>query len=363
MKKTHLLLLLAAALSAPFLVTAAANRIATLPPFDSVADVGKTPTIKADGSGLQWSVASGVSGATGVSGLALAATGAVVANDLAAWAGTGGRQLKDSGIPLANVVLVSRAVQAGTGLTVTNSGLLSADITMSITSPVPMSLGGTSGITAASGFANLSPLTTKGDLIGYSTVPARLAVGTTGQILQSDSTQATGIGWTTDKLGVTTAATAATGYVGEVLSLSRTYTNAIALTTNVACNIGAATCPSTGGTQSITLTPGEWQISGYVGFAGNNVATNVVTFNGAVSKTSATFPANDTLALPTACEVFIAFNEPSAGAVVGANAFILPISPYRCNVSVNTPIYIMARSVFSAAGNLTYGYLEARRMR
>jgi hypothetical protein len=38
-----------------------------------------------------------------------------------------------------------------------------------------------------------SPLTTKGDLYGFSTVDARLA-GTNGQVL-SDSTQATGLRW------------------------------------------------------------------------------------------------------------------------------------------------------------------------
>jgi hypothetical protein len=39
-----------------------------------------------------------------------------------------------------------------------------------------------------------SPLTTKGDLYGFSTVDARLA-GTNGQVLSADSTQATGLRW------------------------------------------------------------------------------------------------------------------------------------------------------------------------
>lgn len=40
-----------------------------------------------------------------------------------------------------------------------------------------------------------SPLTTKGDLYTYSTVDTRLPVGTNGQVLEVDSTQATGLKW------------------------------------------------------------------------------------------------------------------------------------------------------------------------
>ena len=41
------------------------------------------------------------------------------------------------------------------------------------------------------------PLTTKGDLYGFSTVPARVAVGTNGQVLTADSTASTGVAWAT----------------------------------------------------------------------------------------------------------------------------------------------------------------------
>jgi len=41
----------------------------------------------------------------------------------------------------------------------------------------------------------VGPITTKGDLLSYSTVKARLAVGTLGQLLSADATEATGLKW------------------------------------------------------------------------------------------------------------------------------------------------------------------------
>ena len=49
----------------------------------------------------------------------------------------------------------------------------------------------------------ISPLTTKGDLFGYSTGDARIPVGTNGQVLTADSTQALGVKWETPSSGVT----------------------------------------------------------------------------------------------------------------------------------------------------------------
>jgi hypothetical protein len=47
------------------------------------------------------------------------------------------------------------------------------------------------------GGGSASPLTTKGDLFGHSTVDARVPVGSDGQVLTADSTQASGVKWAT----------------------------------------------------------------------------------------------------------------------------------------------------------------------
>jgi hypothetical protein len=79
---------------------------------------------------------------------------------------------QDEGVTLSSTVNTLNFVGAG----VTASG---AGATTTVTIP-----GGSS-----------SPLTTKGDIYGHSTVDARVPVGSDGQMLYSDSTQALGIKW------------------------------------------------------------------------------------------------------------------------------------------------------------------------
>jgi hypothetical protein len=65
-----------------------------------------------------------------------------------------------------------------------------------------------------------SPLTTKGDVWGYSTTNARVAVGTNGQILTADSTAATGVAWATPAGGGGMTSIASGSLSGSSLSLT-----------------------------------------------------------------------------------------------------------------------------------------------
>jgi len=60
---------------------------------------------------------------------------------------------------------------------------------------------GTGVVTVSGGSGITSPLTTKGDVWGYSTTDARIPIGSNGQVLTADSTQTLGLKWATPSGG------------------------------------------------------------------------------------------------------------------------------------------------------------------
>lgn len=134
---------------------------------------------------------SGASGGTGVSNSGKTIT--LGAN----FTTSGANNLTLTTTGVTNVTLPTSGTLVDTGVTTLSS--LSSIGTVNIgvwnATAIGIAYGGTGQTTASAGFGALSPLTTKGDLLSFSTVNARLPVGTDGFVLTADSASATGIKW------------------------------------------------------------------------------------------------------------------------------------------------------------------------
>lgn len=155
-------------------------------------------------------------------------------------------------------------------------------------------------------------------------------------------------------IGTQTNDNAASGRPGETIAISRVKSAAAALTNGTPLNVTAA--------GKITLTPGDWWVSGAVGFL-PAATTNITYIGAAVCKTTGAFPAADTQCVPTAGEFFLYNSFAGAGIVPGISELAAVIPAYRVSVAVNTDIYLVGRAGFTVAALTTFGYLEARRAR
>ena len=136
---------------------------------------------------------------------------------------------------------------------VTASNSQSTDLNITL----PNSAGSNGQILQTDGSGNLSwasaisnPMTTSGDIIrgGSSGAPARLGVGTSGQVL---SVVSGAPDWRTGLVGTTTNDNAASGYVGEFIGDTETSDTTGSTTIDTYSDINSL---------SITLTAGDWDI-------------------------------------------------------------------------------------------------------
>jgi hypothetical protein len=142
--------------------------------------------------------------------------------------------------------------------------------------------------------------------------------------------------------GTTTNNSADAGVVGEYVSSSVGNTT-VTLTTGVTANL-----------TSISLTAGDWDVQGNVGFDTATTA-NLTYWYAGVTKTSATLEGG----------YFQATNmvAPTGGAVFGANAFSLPSPVARISLSATTTVYLITNVGFTVAAVKAGGMIKARRVR
>lgn len=148
---------------------------------------------------------------------------------------------------LPNPVLASSGVGAGTYGSATQIPVITVDGKGRLTSASTVTATGGGGGTAS------SPLTTKGDIWGFSSVDARIPIGTDTYVLTADSSQTLGLKWAPAATGtgsVTTVSVAsANGFAGTVANATTTPALTLSTTiTGIVKGNGTAISAATSGT-------------------------------------------------------------------------------------------------------------------
>lgn len=166
-------------------------------------------------------------------------------------------------------------------------------------------------------------LATAPTLVGdVSLSTGNLVIGTSGKGIQ----------------GTATNNNADAGVVGEYISAATVGGSAVSLTNNIGANV-----------VSISLTSGDWDVSGMLGF--NQDAATIVTYiTGGPSTTSATLASgNLDVTLYT-----------STGTTITPQVSIIN---RRISIASTTTVYLVAQAGFSTSTLTAYGSLFARRIR
>jgi hypothetical protein len=163
-------------------------------------------------------------------------------------------------------------------------------------------------------------------------------------VLVNGSPQQQQAGDTIAERGTTAADNASAGDVGEVITGSVAAASAVSLTTVTTVNV-----------TSISLTAGDWDVTGVAAFTLASTTTMGYLSCG-INATSATLPTG-----PGGIST-VAGDKTNAGIDITV-APALNIAPVRVNVSSTTTVYLVARAKFATSTCKAYGTIMARRMR
>jgi hypothetical protein len=141
--------------------------------------------------------------------------------------------------------------------------------------------------------------------------------------------------------GETSTGNATAGNIGEYIEASVASGSAVALTTNVAKTV-----------TSITLTAGDWDVTGHVAFTSTGT-TSFTIVAGSLSLTT-----------DTSSSTLGRWNQTVSAAFVPAGVPISTVmGPSRFSVSGSTTVFLVAFATFTVSTSGAYGLIRARRIR
>jgi hypothetical protein len=257
-------------------------------------------------------------------------------------------------IQAAQITGILSTAQGGTGnsdIGISRSNLEAAksgansDITSlsGLTTPLSVAQGGTSQNNKTAAFNELSPATTKGDIIANNgTSNIRLAVGIDGQVLMADSASTSGLTWAPGAVGTVTSISSSGGTTGLTLTGGP-------ITSSGTLTLGGTLAIANGGT-GLTAVPGS---NGQLIFKSSNAysATSQISYNG-----------SNTISVGASDSTFtIAAAAAATGSATGASILIIGGA---CGVPIigGLPGHVYLRGGPGAAGGSGTGgnvYLQS----
>lgn len=133
------------------------------------------------------------------------------------------------------------------------------------------------------------------------------------------------------------------GVVPDVLSDTRASGAGIGLTSNSVADI----------VTGVTLTPGDWDVSGQVGFL-PAATTSITELAAGISLSSGVLPSSSTISTPLELRTFNAV-------VPGTTIQSVGLATARINVNANTQLYLVGRAIFTVSTMTGHGFIWARR--